>query len=153
MWQLAFKGSGKRQILTRVVLFSQVLSQPRIQMNSSHKKAFLEKEMKLPDLMWTLWIRLEHLPNVQLKSFMFHQVLLQVNWAWILKAFWPKKVKLPDFARYIFAVQHQSACWDSSCFGIRNVYHNLCPEAELAHNPQMFTWMQLWIPLGAHGFL
>ena len=45
-----------------------------------------------------------------------HPVLVQVNWAWShkKKAFWPKKVKLPDFAQHIFVVQHRSACWQSS---------------------------------------
>lgn len=39
------------------------------------------------------------------------------NWAWIHKAFWPKEVKLPDFAQHIFTVQQQSACWQSSYVG------------------------------------
>ena len=67
-----------------------------------------------------------NLPNVQLKSSLFHRftskwrhpVLVQVNWAWShKKAFWPKKMKLPDFAQHIFAVQQRSACWHSPCFG------------------------------------
>ena len=48
-----------------------------------------------------------------------HPVLVQVNWAWShkKKAFWPKKVNLPDFAQHIFAVQQRSACWQSSYCG------------------------------------
>ena len=50
---------------------------------------------------------------------------------------WNSQILLSISSRYISEVPAGT----DHIVAVRNVYHNLCPEAELAHNPQMFAWM------------
>ena len=120
-------------------------------------------------LMWTLWIRLGapakravekfpvspfHLENGGIKHWIKHSVKYTFRWTRVTRKPFGRR-------RWNSQILFGISSWYSSevpvgnhhTVAIRNVNHNLCPEAQLAHSPEKFTWMYFWIPLGAHGFL